>query len=283
MKKFLRLASLGLAALAVVPIVSCSDDDDNRLPDGPNHAGSGVLPSLDKVFPSGGVSKVGNMTITRNAEGRPTRIEDGTMTVDFSYVPVSRATEYDMTMRIVDSFEPGDVDTYYLQLDKNGYIRYAIEVDDDGDYETYEFEYNNDGQMTKVRRTDDGAELTTITYANGDITAVKTESRNEFEAYTVDYTDAANKTPVANRGNLMFFDECFSIGLGDLEIAYYAGLLGTSTRNLPLRRTEASSMTREYETYDWVLDAAGKPTRLQVTDYDGFGRPQPELPIDIVW
>lgn len=278
MTKFSRFAPLAFAAIMTVSMSSCNDDDNNRtLPDGPNDQGSGVYPALDQVFPNGEVTSVGDMTITRDNTGRPTRITDATSIVDFTYAPVSRTTQYDMTMRVTNRYNTRDVETYYLQLNLFGYISYALEVDDDNDYETWEFEYNTDGQMTKMRRSDGDRETTTLTYANGDITAVETSSRKDRDRETVQYTDQTVLTPIDNLGNIMLFDKCFNVDLDELELAYYAGLLGKSTRHLPVLITETDARP-EYETFTWTLNQAGKPTSLLITEYESnysAGRPQP--------
>ncbi|MDE6377677.1 MAG: DUF4595 domain-containing protein, partial [Duncaniella sp.] len=80
--------------------------------------------------------------------------------------------------------------------------------------------------------------------------------------YTIAYTDADNATPIANKGAIMFFDDCFGIDMDEFAPAYYAGLLGKATTHLPLSNVEDG----ETETFFWGLNEAGFPVSLVIRD-----------------
>lgn len=72
---------------------------------------------------------------------------------------------------------------------------------------------------------------------------------------TIKYTDATVTTPIVNKGCIMMFDECFGIDMDELQIAYYAGLLGKATKNLPVANDD--------NTFTWTLNSNGLPTQLK--------------------
>lgn len=70
----------------------------------------------------------------------------------------------------------------------------------------------------------------------------------------------------------MLFDETFGIDMDEMEYAYFAGLLGKATRNLPTERTEDDG---DSHTYEWTLNGAGLPIKLVSTDFrDGDAEEQ---------
>lgn len=128
-----------------------------------------------------------------------------------------------------------------LYLDKNGFVKHCEETEYDLDgkqEETWDFTYNGDGQLLTMMRSEGGNEKTTIKYQDGNIVETATVSANEPEessSYKVYYTSTDMPLPIENKGSIMFFDGTFGIDMDEMEYAYYAGLLGKATRNLPAR------------------------------------------------
>lgn len=265
-KKFLSVALISSVSLA---FVACSDDDDDPVVPGS---------TITEVFPEGTPANVGGAKITTNAQGQVTAVVNGTETVSFSYEPITRATTFDVTMTIKDVNYPDETAVYYLKLNKQGYVEYALEV------ETYEteseeqewwFTYNNAGQLNYMKRTEGGGEngfeICNITYADGDITkVVNTEERTDGNTgddgseYTISYVSGDVKTAIANKGAIMLFDDCFGIDMDDMANAYYAGLLGKATKNLPVKRAYSPD---DYCTFAWTLNSNGLPTKMTELDY----------------
>ncbi len=265
-KFFAALLSLGVA---MIGFTSCSDDNDG--PVGPIDSDH-----VAEVFPAGLPKSVDGADIKTDAQGRVTEIlsvyQEGsyneTTKVVFDYSPVSRAN-YDMTMSLYDNDELDAI--FYIQLNEDGYIKHALEVyadDEDNDEDTWDFEYNADGQLKSMIRSE-GNEVTTITYTDGNITKVATLDRDDksVDETIILYVNDDVKTPIANKGGIMLFDDCFDIDMDEMDVAYYAGLLGKATKSLPLRNESLEEMYPGqtyiyFNNFTWTLNANGLPTSM---------------------
>ncbi|MDE6346611.1 MAG: DUF4595 domain-containing protein [Muribaculaceae bacterium] len=268
MNKIIKLTSIGFAAFAMV-LTSCSDDDDDdKVP------GIGGEPSIDNVFTQGLPTSVDGTTFTTNDKGQVTKIVDGSEEVTFEYGTFSRATQFNALMKIRDKDYPTDGSDFYMQLNGNGFVTYAEQVylDAEDGVDTWKFEYNADGQLTRLQRSEGGDDFT-ITYTNGDITkVVQVEEDGDRRENTFVYTNAENAKAVANKGNIMLFDDFFHIDMDEMGIAYFAGMLGKSTKNLPMgysvKAVEGGSDYTNSETYHWEFNADNLPTRFWSGDYE---------------
>lgn len=268
MNKFFGLTSLGLAAFALT-FTACSDDDDDNNPD----VGGNGQPSVDEVFTQGLPASVDGATFTTNDKGQVTKITDGSDVVTFEYGKFSRATEFNALMKMRSAEYPEDGCDVYMQLNGKGYVTYALQVDiEDGEEDTWKFEYNGDGQLTRLQRSEGGDDFK-ITYANGDITkVVQDEEDGDHREYTFAYTNDEFKTAVVNKGNIMLFDDFFQIDMDEMGIVYFAGMLGKSTKNLPMgyseKSTEGNSSYTDSETYHWIFNSDNFPTKFWEGNYD---------------
>lgn len=281
--KQLKFQVFALAAALTLGFTSCSDDNDEPNPN-PGNGNGTVNPS--SVFTAGVPSQVGEAVITTNADGLITKIVDGDQTTTFDYTPAkSRAaviipTDYDMTMNVEWGNDEDGVD-FYIRLNKQGFIEYAYEVDEDkteGDTaEEWWFKYDGNGRMVEMKRTEGDNEITAITYdADGDITAVKvsddTAPKGKMSC-TITYTDATHTSAIANKSGIMLYDDSFRIDMDEMAPAYFAGLLGKGTAHLPLGATEISnSDNEEYKdiyTFTWTLNSNQMPTSF-VSAYTSY-------------
>ena len=247
--------------------VSCGDDDDD------NKFGSNPTP--DKVFTEGMPTEVDGATFVKDAQGRVTSIKEGTETVSFNYTPVSRATNYDMTMTITDTDFKDYKTVYFIQLNEMGFIKYALEVnsDEDGedpDTDTWEFKYNSDGQMIYMARSENEDDIY-MTYKNGDLVEIKDVDRNDksTSTNTISYTSDKVKTAIANKGNVMLFKDIFDLDMDDMDVAYYAGLLGRATKNLPIKNFD--DYYNSGMEYTWTLDKNQYPVKVVGAEYNADG------------
>lgn len=259
---------MGLVSLIGLSLASCSDDDD-----APMVPESVSEPTTENVFPEGLPSNAAGATFTTNEKGQVTKIEDGSSNITFEYgsFTPSRAHNFTVLMKERDTISPNSGHDIYMEINQQGFVSYAYEVYLDGESEPDEwwFEYNNDGQLTRVKRSENEEEFN-ITYTNGDITKVtddKVGSKNrKHKEYSFSYTNDEYKNVVANKGCLMLFDEIFRVQLDELEIAYFAGLLGKASKNLPMGYTEISKegdSSYTYEvTYHWDFNADNLPTKF---------------------
>ncbi|MCM1517093.1 MAG: DUF4595 domain-containing protein [Pseudoflavonifractor sp.] len=269
MKKFFKTAVVALATLSSVSLASCGDDDDKNEPDGGNGTES-VKPNPTQVFTQGEPTQWDGKTITRNAEGLVTSITDRDETVTFDYIAVSRATNYDMTMTITENDPDGDKVVFYIQLNSQGFIKYALEVfdDPDDDDESWEFGYNDEGQLNYMKRSESN-ETTNVEYADGSITKVTmTSPGNQPSVSNINYQSGSSSPRLANKGNIMLFDTMFDIDMDEMGVAYFAGLLGKSTKYLPVGRTYAGES--DSYTFDWTLNGNGLPVKMVSTWHNGM-------------
>lgn len=275
--KRLRFISLCLASAAMtLAFTACSDDDDK------NEGGKPANP--DSVFEDGIPSQVAGLSVTTNAKGQVTLINTGYEKYAFNYDPVTyKGQKYDMSITEVSSRASSETTVFYLNLNKDGFVSYCYEVSTEyGETEEdkWWFDYNGDKQLNYMKRSEGDNEVTSITYTNGDITKVTiTSDADRFaDVTTIEYTTDEYPEPTVNKGGIMLFDMTFNIDLDEMEVAYYAGLLGKSTKHLPLRMLDEENV---YEYFDWSFNSNGLPTGMKATRYEG-GNPVSET-VTFVW
>lgn len=263
MKNLFKYMSVGIIAATSLTLVSCSDDDDDNNNGGSNNG----MPKPTEVFTAGVPASFDGAAITKNAAGLVSQIKSDYETVTFNYDKVTfNGKSYDATMKYTDDEnggDPADNITVYVNLNSKGFITNALEVYGDGETDTWTFEYNAADQLSKMVRSEGGNEVTTIAYTDGNITkVVTTDDEGSTDQCSIEYTNATVTAPIANKGCIMMFDTCFGIDMDEMEVAYYAGLLGKATKNLPLKQID------EYSTYDfsWTLNSNGLPTQLKSAD-----------------
>lgn len=190
-------------------------------------------------------------------------------------------------MKQRDKNEPnGDGTDYYLELNAQGFVTYAYAIDanpdpddEDNDAEEWVFEYNKDGNMTFMNHIEgpNNWDKFTITYANGDITkVVGTEDDGDVKECVFAYTNDTYKTPVANIGCIMLYEDAFQVNqLDNMEIAYYAGLLGKASKNLPMGYTRSGVEGNDKYTDDpvilnWEFNAKKLPVKFWEGDDEWY-------------
>ncbi len=244
----MKFAAAALCGAVCFGFASCSDDEDPVVP---------AEPGVENVFPAGVSTEFNGAKITTNADGKVIEIKSDDETATFEYGTFSRATDYQVKMTLSSRYGYGSV--IYMQLNDKGFVSHAVEVyDGGGEDETWDLGYNGDGQLNYMKRSDN-EEVTTFAYTNGDVTKVTSvDEDGDSDNYTIAYTSTKVSTAIENKGGIMLFEDLFQCDMDNIEIAYYAGLLGKATKHLPVSCTEEDG---HYE-YDWTLNAAGLPTLM---------------------
>lgn len=268
MKNNYKFFAMGLVSLLGLSLASCSDDPETV-----------SEPTTENVFTAGLPSSVDGASFTTNEKGQLTKIVDGTTNITFEYgtFTPSRANNFTVLMKERDSEYPDEGSDIYMEINQQGFVSYAyqIYIDDDDDVDEWWFEYDSNGQLTRLKRTEGGDDFK-ITYANGDIDKVTLlEDDGDYREYTFKYTNTEYTKVVANKGCVMLFDDFFEIDMDEMGVAYYAGLLGKPTKNLPMGYSEigkegSSSYTSE-QTYHWVFNTNNLPTKFWEGDYESDG------------
>lgn len=258
---------------AILNISSCSDDDE---PEG--DFGSAGMPNVSSVFTSGMPSKINGLSVSLDSQGRVAALTDQYKTVSFSYGVMSRTAEtFDASM-VVDYGD--DECKFYFRLNSSGFVTNAVEeVEEDVYY--WWFDYNEAGQLNYMKRSEGGNEVTNITYDNGDAVSVDMVCEEDGENYhhQISYISDAVFSPIPNKGCIMLYDETLGVDMDEMYYAYYAGMLGKSTKHLPVVCSDSDSRT----VLNWSLDNDGMPIRLDATFYYDSGYSYTEEPILFVW
>lgn len=251
---------------------ACDNDEDNLV--NPIITGD-QKPNPSQVFTQTAPTIVAGMTVTRNGQGLVTQLSGNGTNVLFNYgestgnnAATTRRDAYDARMVVTTASNPNGI-VYYLRLNSNGYIEFARESNQRGNVEDYWFEYNSAGQLTKMTRTGD-KEITELAYADGSVQSVENRSSSGKidDKRIVEYLSSTVINPILNKGDIMLYDTMLDVDMDELELAYFAGMLGKSSAYLPLRVTENLKEAGDYDTFTWTLDANGLPTSVVITEYD---------------
>lgn len=264
--KTLRIFGMVLMTVLVgMGFASCSNEDDD------DNGGTGGKVSTSSVFTGGQPKSVAGMGMTYNRDGTLASITNGDNRVTFEYGSGARAVAANTVRMTI--YDDGELfATYDFVLNQSGFATSCTETfNDDGFVQKWKFGYNSDGQLNYMTYTEGGAVSTNITYQNGNVVKTKTVSEEDPQDcynYTIAYTDTINK------GCVMLFEEILGVDLDEMEYAYYAGLLGRATKNLPRSSVYHSDyLDDDYskETYVWTLNDSILPTKMQVIDDYGAG------------
>lgn len=237
------------------------------------------------VFINGLPKTIDGMTVTTNGVGQVVTIKDNNVTITFEYFnqlqslnSPRRSTQTDDVVMTVKEAYYDDYKVYYITLNSDGFASHVVEEYFDG-YNWEEgdemiFEYDSDGYLTKMIQCYDYPDVTVINWQDGNIVSVcMTDGESDTENWEniIYYTSPGVAQPIANKGCVMFYDEMFRVDIDDLKYAYYAGLLGKSTKHLPMSATETYLVYGYTYTmqFEWTINDDGFPTSAHIMDeYD---------------
>lgn len=266
MKKYtLILAAVLMSAL--LPFSCSGSDDDQPTPPTPS---SDIYPH--NVFSHGLPKSVDGFALSTNSAGLVTLIagdsEGYSKWVSFDY---AKGTSGSYDVKIVQA-QPKDEDqttTWYCKLNSQGFIAHAEDYTIDtgtgqNKHQTWDFTYDADGHMTSVKRTQSNESATVrLTWQDGNVTRIDFPDK---ASATVAYS-SSTVPGYANEGNIMLYDQWFDMEVDDHSgMAYYAGLLGKSTKNLPLSMQETDGSDRIDYAFSWLFNADNLPTRMKVSE-----------------
>lgn len=259
--KTIRFSGMALMAILLsVGFTACSSDNDDD-----NNGGGNGKASASSVFTGGLPKSVAGMSLTYNSDGTLASITNGGERVSFEYGSGTRAVAAN-TVRMTIYDEDEMYASFDMTLNSNGYVKSATETNyDEGDVETWEFGYNSDGQLNYMKRSEGGNEVTNITYSNGNIVKTKMVSEDDLEDEGFECSITYGET--LNKGCIMLFDATLGIDMDEMAYAYYAGMLGKPTKNLPKSSIDGNGYTT---TFTWSLNDSGLPTKLTVTYNNGY-------------
>lgn len=265
MKKTITISLLAVAVISATFILSsCSNKNDDdwiieRWPDP-------VTINLSKVFTNGTPKEVDSMTIQTDDNGLVTGIKTKDEMVSFKYnnTKTRNIVVPNVLMKVERN---GKATVYYIMyLNKNGFvIRCVIEQKENTKEDTWRFTYNDNEQLINIIHSADNYKELTLTYKDSNISEIETKTivsqttTRKKDTCKVAYTSTATPTPIVNKGNIMLFNTTFGIDIGAMKYAYYAGLLGKATKNLPVQLIDKNGNKTNFT---WTVNSNGFPTTM---------------------
>ena len=264
MKKTITIALLTAAVIGATSFFSsCSNknDDDwiiDRWPDP-------VTIDLSKVFTNGTPKEVDSMTIQTDERGLVTSIKTKDEMVSFKYIHTK--TRAIVVPNVIMKVERnGKATVYIMYLNKNGFVRRCvIEQKENTKEDTWRFTYNDNDQLINIIHSVDDYKKFTLTYKDSNISEIETTTivsqttTRKKDTCKVAYTSTATPTPIVNKGNIMLFNTTFGIDIGAMKYAYYAGLLGKATKDLPVQLIDKNGNKNNFT---WIVNSNGFPTAM---------------------
>ena len=264
MKKTITIALLTAAVIGATSFFSsCSNknDDDWIVDSRPDP----VTIDLSKVFTNGMPKEADSMTIQTDDRGLVTGIKTKDETVSFKYINTkTRAIVIPNVFMKVE--RNGKATVYIMYLNNNGFVRGCmIEQKENTKEDTWRFTYNDNDQLINIIHSADDYKKFTLTYKDSNISEIETKTivsqttTRKKDTCKVAYTSTATPTPIVNKGNIMLFNTMFGIDMGAIRYAYYAGLLGKATKNLPVQLIDKNG---NKSNFTWIVKSNGFPTAM---------------------
>ena len=254
-----KIYTFMLSALMAIALVSCGSNDET---DTPQPAPVGPKRAFTKVPKS-----IAGSEFKTDASGRLVGFSGGSetyaYTLDYNTKANKGKNEPDV---VITQTEDGLIWTITkVFLNEKGYVKHAEMQQYDKDKKpyppySYDLTYNADDHIQTVIETDKNRKsITTISYKDGDIVSCTDKIGTETNTYVTHYTSKEVTTPIVNKGGLMLYD-LFGVDIDELEIAYFAGMMGKPTRHLPLGY---SLNGKKQNTVTWKLDKEGYPIQYK--------------------
>lgn len=259
MRKLFQLALMVTLTVGTTMMASCSKDNSDE-PEQKMVNGTDVNPR--NVFPLGLPKKISEIVLTLNEKGQLVRFSEPNSNdrATFEYKDVALGSTQAPQVILTETDEP-DKYVYELYLNRDGFVTHAKETHYSNDHiigkATWDFAYNADNQLKDVKCSVDKKHIV-LEYQNGNVVKTTTTAAGKpTEVTTITYATASIR-PIENKTGVMLFATTLDADFDNLEAAYYAGLLGKPSKNLPLQ----SEKSGDKATFKWTLDGNGNPTVL---------------------
>lgn len=259
MRKLFQLALMVTLTVGTTMMASCSKDNSDE-PEQKMVNGTDVNPR--NVFPLGLPKKISEKVLTLNEKGQLIQLAEPNddERITFEYKDVALGSTQAPQVILTETDEP-DKHVYELYLNRDGFVTHAKETHYRNDHiagkATWDFAYNADNQLKDAKCSTDKKHIV-LEYQNGNVVKTTTTTVGKpTEVTTITYATASTR-PIENKTGVMLFGATLDADLDYIEAAYYAGLLGKPSKNLPLQ----SEKSGDKATFKWTLDSNGNPTAL---------------------
>ena len=259
MRKLFQLALMVTLTVGTTMMASCSKDNSDE-PEQKMVNGTDVNPR--NVFPLGLPKKISALVLTLNEKGQLIQLAEPNddERITFEYKDVALGSTQAPQVILTETDEP-DKHVYELYLNRDGFVTHAKETHYRNDHiagkATWDFAYNADNQLKDAKCSTNKKHIV-LEYQNGNVVKTTTTAAGKpTEVTTITYATASTR-PIENKTGVMLFGATLDADLDYLEAAYYAGLLGKPSKNLPLQ----SEKSGDKANLKWTLDSNGNPTAL---------------------
>ena len=259
MRKLFQLALMVTLTVGTTMMASCSKDNSDE-PEQKMVNGTDVNPR--NVFPLGLPKKISELVLTLNEKGQLIQLAEPNddERITFEYKDVALGSTQAPQVILTETDEP-DKHVYELYLNRDGFVTHAKETHYRNDHiagkATWDFAYNADNQLKDAKCSTDKKHIV-LEYQNGNVVKTTTTATGKpTEVTTITYATASTR-PIENKTGVMLFGATLDADFDNLEVAYYAGLLGKPSKNLPLQ----SEKSGDKANLKWTLDSNGNPTAL---------------------
>ena len=276
MRKLFQLALMVTLTAGIAMMTSCSKDNSDE-PEQKMVNGTDVNPR--NVFPLGLPKKLSEKVLTLNEKGQLIQLAEPNddERITFEYKDVALGSTQAPQVILTETDEP-DKHVYELYLNRNGFVTHAKETHYRNDHiagkATWDFAYNADNQLKDAKCSADKKHIV-LEYQNGNVVKTTTTAAGKpTEVTTITYATASTRR-IENKTGVMLFATTLDADLDYLEAAYYAGLLGKPSKNLPLQ----SEKSGDKANLKWTLDSNGNPTALN----QSFSNSSENFRISFTW
>lgn len=276
MRKLFQLALMVTLTVGTTMMTSCSKDNSDE-PEQKMVNGTDVNPR--NVFPLGLPKKISEKVLTLNEKGQLIQLAEPNddERITFEYKDVALGSTQAPQVILTETDEP-DKHVYELYLNRNGFVTHAKETHYRNDHiagkATWDFAYNADNQLKDAKCSADKKHIV-LEYQNGNVVKTTTTAAGKpTEVTTITYATASTRR-IENKTGVMLFATTLDADLDYLEAAYYAGLLGKPSKNLPLQ----SEKSGDKANLKWTLDSNGNPTALN----QSFSNSSENFRISFTW
>ena len=288
MRKLFQLALMVTLTAGIAMMASCSKDNSDE-PEQRMVNGTDINPR--NVFPLGLPKKISEIVLTLNEKGQLVQFSEPKSNdrATFEYKDVALGSTQAPQVILTETDEP-DKHVYELYLNRDGFVTHAKETRYSNNLThaketrysnnhsvgkaTWDFAYNADNQLKDVKCSADKKHIV-LEYQNGNVVKTTTTTTGKpTEVTTITYATASIR-PIENKTGVMLFGATLDADFDNLEVAYYAGLLGKPSKNLPLQ----SEKSGDKATFKWTLDGNGNPTALD----HSFSNPSERFRTSFTW
>ena len=276
MRKLFQLALMVTLTVGTMMMASCSKDNSDE-PEQKMVNGTDVNPR--NVFPLGLPKKLSEKVLTLNEKGQLIQLAEPNddERITFEYKDVALGSTQAPQVILTETDEP-DKHVYELYLNRNGFVTHAKETHYRNDHiagkATWDFAYNADNQLKDAKCSADKKHIV-LEYQNGNVVKTTTTAAGKpTEVTTITYATASTRR-IENKTGVMLFATTLDADLDYHEAAYYAGLLGKPSKNLPLQ----SEKSGDKANLKWTLDSNGNPTALN----QSFSNSSENFRISFTW